>query len=73
WASVGFTDERVHLFHARDLYDESTESEENERIEIVPWPLSELDAAIAEAADAKTLIGLMWLQGRQGAPADHST
>ncbi|CAN5202306.1 hypothetical protein BH20ACT16_BH20ACT16_07820 [soil metagenome] len=26
------------------------------------WPLSDLDAAIAETNDAKTLIGLAWLR-----------
>jgi 8-oxo-dGTP pyrophosphatase MutT (NUDIX family) len=69
YTGAGFTDERVHLFAATDLHDASAESEENERIEIVPWPLAELDRAIAESRDAKTLIGLMWLNGelhRQG-------
>jgi ADP-ribose pyrophosphatase len=61
YSSAGFTDERVHLFAASELYPASADSEENERIEIVRWPLSELDQAIAECADAKTLIALMWL------------
>jgi ADP-ribose pyrophosphatase len=64
YSSAGFTDERVHLFAATDLYDASAESEENERIEIVRWPLADLDRAIAECADAKTLIALMWLARR---------
>jgi 8-oxo-dGTP pyrophosphatase MutT (NUDIX family) len=67
YSSAGFTDERVHLFVATDLYDSSAESEENERIEIVRWPLAELDRAIAECADAKTLIALMWLALRLNA------
>ena len=33
----------VHLFLATDLYDERAEADENERIEIVEAPLSELD------------------------------
>jgi len=32
------------------------------------WPLSELDNAIAECADAKTLIALMWLARRLNGP-----
>src|SRR3989442_9575450 len=32
WSSVGFTDEEVHVYLATDLYDESAESPENERI-----------------------------------------
>jgi ADP-ribose pyrophosphatase len=64
YSSVGFTDERVHLFHASDLHAQSAETEENERIEIVPWPLAQLEQAIAESRDAKTLIGLLWLARR---------
>lgn len=64
YSSAGFTDERVHLFAATELHPASAESEENERIEIVRWPLCELDKAISECADAKTLIALMWLDRR---------
>jgi len=67
YSSAGFTDERVHLFLATDLYEQSAESEENERIEIVPWPLERLDDAIAGCSDAKTLIGLLWLARRLNA------
>ncbi len=64
YTGAGFTDERVHLFAARELYAHSADSGENERIEIVAWPLADLDGAIAECRDAKTLIGLMWLARR---------
>jgi 8-oxo-dGTP pyrophosphatase MutT (NUDIX family) len=64
FTGVGFTDERVHLFHATDLYEEHADSGENERIEIVRWPLASLDAALAECRDAKTLIALFWLSRR---------
>jgi len=67
YASAGFSDERVHLFLATDLFECPAESEENERIEIVRWPLGSLDAAIEECRDAKTLIGLLWLSRRLGA------
>ncbi len=67
FSSAGFTDERVHLFHATDLFERSAESEENERIEIVPGPLDRLDEAIAECEDAKTLIALLWLARRLNA------
>ena len=68
YSSAGFTDERVHLFAASDLYESSADSGENERIEIVRWPLAELDRAIAECADAKTLIALLWLARELNAP-----
>jgi ADP-ribose pyrophosphatase len=61
YTSAGFTDELVHLFAATGLREASAESEENERIEIVPWPLKALDDAIAECRDAKTMIALLWL------------
>ncbi len=64
YSGAGFTDERVHLFLATDLHEASAESEENERIEVVPWPLDSLEAAIEESRDAKTLIGLLWLARR---------
>jgi 8-oxo-dGTP pyrophosphatase MutT (NUDIX family) len=64
YTGAGFTDERVHLFLARDLYEQHADSGENERIELVPWPLARLDEAIAECRDAKTLIGLLWLARR---------
>lgn len=61
YTGAGFTDERVHLFEARGLHAAHAESEENERIELVPWRLDRLDDALAECRDAKTLIGLCWL------------
>jgi ADP-ribose pyrophosphatase len=67
YTSAGFTDERVHLFSATGLHEASAESDENERIEIVPWPLSRLQEAIGDCRDAKTLIGLLWLARRLNA------
>jgi len=64
YSAAGFTDERVHLFLASDLFESHADSGENERIEIVPWPLAQLDDAIAQCSDAKTLIGLLWLARR---------
>ena len=57
-------DETVYLFHATELRDAHAEAESNERIEIVRWPLSDLDGAIAATRDAKTLIALLWLKAR---------
>jgi 8-oxo-dGTP pyrophosphatase MutT (NUDIX family) len=64
YTGAGFTDERVHVFEATDLHEAHAESAENERIEIVGWPLDRVDDAIAECRDAKTLIGLQWLARR---------
>jgi len=60
--SPGFTNEECHLFMATDLYDESSETDEDERIEIVEVPLARLDQTIRDCRDSKTLIGLLWLR-----------
>src|SRR5919201_3967531 len=62
WSSVGFTDEEVHVYLATDLYDESADDSENERIEVEVVPLERLDDVIAECRDSKTLIGLLWFR-----------
>jgi ADP-ribose pyrophosphatase len=67
YTGAGFTDERVHLFEATELHEAQADSGENERIELVRWPLDRLDDAIAECRDAKTLIGLYWLARRLNA------
>jgi len=64
WSSVGSLDEEVHLYLATDLSDAEGDSGENERIEIVSWPLIRIDDAIARSRDAKTLIGLLLLRDR---------
>jgi 8-oxo-dGTP pyrophosphatase MutT (NUDIX family) len=63
-SSVGFTDELVHLFLAEDLSPAEGEhdSGEDERIEIVRWPLTQLAEALDATDDAKTLLGLLLLQ-----------
>lgn len=63
-SSVGFTDEVVHLFLAEGLREADGEhdSGEDERIEIVRWPLADLSGAIDAVTDSKTLIGLLLLE-----------
>jgi ADP-ribose pyrophosphatase len=62
YPSSGYTDEAVHLFVATGLRETDVEPDTGERIEVVPWLLSDIDAAIAATNDAKTLIGLQWLR-----------
>jgi 8-oxo-dGTP pyrophosphatase MutT (NUDIX family) len=62
YTSPGFVDEECHVYLATDLYDESAEAEENERIEIVTVPLDQLDSAIRDCRDAKSLAGLLWFR-----------
>ena len=63
YSSIGFVDEVVKVFLATGLtkVGEGDESGE-EQIELVKWPLADLDALIDRNEDAKTLIGLLWLR-----------
>jgi len=62
YTSPGFAQEEVTVFVATGLRDESRDAGEEERIEIVPWPLAEIDGAIEECRDAKSLVGLQLLR-----------
>jgi 8-oxo-dGTP pyrophosphatase MutT (NUDIX family) len=59
YTSPGFAEEEVIVYLATDLHDASAESDEDERLEVVAWPLAELDRAIEECRDAKSLIGML--------------
>ncbi len=66
YTSPGFSDERVWLYLATDLTDDPEhEADPGERIEIVPWPLGDLDEAIDQCEDSKSLIALLWLASRR--------
>jgi 8-oxo-dGTP pyrophosphatase MutT (NUDIX family) len=62
WASPGFSDERIYVYLATDLYDEQAHTDEIERIEIVKVPLAQLDELIRSNRDSKTLVGLLWFR-----------
>ncbi len=67
YTSPGFSDERVWLYLAEGLSPAGpAEAEEDERIEIVAWPLDRLDEAISDCEDAKSLIALLWLRAFRG-------
>lgn len=69
YTSPGFSDERVWLYLATGLSDlpQGTEAhlDEDERIEIVPWPLVRLEQAIEQCEDSKSLIAMYWLLARR--------
>ena len=64
YSSPGFTDEQVHLFLATELTEVGAQPTEGERIELVEVPLVNLDPAIEECEDAKSLIGLLLLRSK---------
>ena len=62
FASPGFAEEEVVLYLATELADAEREPDPDERLEVVPWPLDELDAAIEECRDSKSLMGMLLLR-----------
>ena len=66
YASPGFSDEEIHVYLATDLYDEQAHTDEVERIEIVKWPINDVDELIRSNIDAKTLVGLLLLLRDRG-------
>ena len=62
YTSPGFANERVWLFLATELYDVPSQPSPEERIEVVEFPLDDLDEAIERCEDAKSLIGLLMLK-----------
>jgi ADP-ribose pyrophosphatase len=66
YPSVGILTERIDVFLAFDLRPESREADDDERIEVVPMPLSEVRRRLRshEFEDAKTVVGLHALFAR---------
>lgn len=55
--------EFIHCFLATDLVESSAvTADDDEAIEVVPWPLVDLGDLIDSSRDAKTLIGLLRLE-----------
>jgi 8-oxo-dGTP pyrophosphatase MutT (NUDIX family) len=66
YTSPGFAEEVVHIFLATGLREVGAKPDTDERLELVRLPLDELDRAIAECMDSKSLIGLFLLKGEIG-------
>jgi 8-oxo-dGTP pyrophosphatase MutT (NUDIX family) len=62
YLTPGWADEEMTIFEATELDDAETDPDPGERIEIVAWPLADLEGAIEQSFDAKTLIGLLMLR-----------
>ena len=56
--------EFIHCFMATDLTPAAGghEADEDEMIEVIPWPLADLGRLIDQVRDAKTLVGLLRLE-----------
>jgi ADP-ribose pyrophosphatase len=64
YPSPGYTDERETIFEATGLGECAAEPDEDERIEVVRLPVSEIEASLPELRDATTLIALLLLLRR---------
>jgi ADP-ribose diphosphatase len=62
YTSPGLLEEEVTVFAATRLSEVERKASDEERLEIVAVPLGELDRAIADCHDAKSLVGLMILR-----------
>jgi ADP-ribose pyrophosphatase len=64
YASPGFLDEMMHVFLARGLEKGKAQPEEDERIQVRFFPLSQVTrmALSGRICDAKTLASIFWLE-----------
>jgi 8-oxo-dGTP pyrophosphatase MutT (NUDIX family) len=65
YPSPGFVSERATIFEATGLSVAAADPDEDEEIEVVRWPLADLDALIDEVEDATTLVALLILSRRR--------
>ena len=64
YPTPGYSSEVQTLLRATGLSECEADPDEDEQIEVVRWPLAEIDRAVEELHDATTLVGLMLLQRR---------
>ncbi len=62
YPSPGYLSERHTIFEATGLSPAPGETDETEAIEVVRLPLAELDGALEQIEDAKTLVALLLLR-----------
>jgi len=67
WTTPGFCRELMHLSLAEGVEPGDDEPEDDEELELVQWPVDEVEARLGELADSKTLAGLLlFLRRRSG-------
>jgi ADP-ribose pyrophosphatase len=67
WTTPGFCRELMHLYLAEGVEPGDAEPEDDEELELVRWPVDEVDARLGELEDAKTVAGLLlFLRRRSG-------
>jgi ADP-ribose pyrophosphatase len=59
WTTPGFCREYLHLYLAEGVERGDPAPADDEQLELVRWPVDELEQRLAEIEDAKTLAGLL--------------
>jgi ADP-ribose diphosphatase len=59
WTTPGFCRERMHLFSAEGVEPGEASPADDEELELVRWPVTEIATRLHEIEDAKTLAGLL--------------
>jgi len=59
YTTPGFCRERMHLFFAEELDQGDPSPEDDEELEVVRWPVSEIATNVGTIEDAKSLAGLL--------------
>ena len=66
WTTPGFCRERMHVYLAEGVEEGEPEPDDDEVLELLRWPVAELESRLPELDDAKTLAGLLvYLQHRR--------
>ena len=63
WTTPGFCRERMTVFAAEGVERGEAAPEDDEELELVRWPVTEIAARLHEIEDAKTLAGLLLYLG----------
>ena len=59
YTTPGFCREYMHVFAAEDVTSGEASPEDDEDLELVRWPVSDIAERMSELEDAKTLAGLL--------------
>jgi ADP-ribose pyrophosphatase len=63
WTTPGFCRERMHVFAAEGVERGEASPDDDEDLELVRWPVAEIEQRLHEIEDAKTLAGLLLYLG----------
>jgi len=59
WTTPGFCREHMVVFLAEGVEPGDPDPDADEEVEVVRWPVAEIDARLGELEDAKTVAGLL--------------